>query len=239
MISELKEIWKEGQAGIILFAFIYFPLVVMATLNLFFYININGVIRWSHGLTWLVIVLSLHLIYFVIKLTVKVLSKKMEIKREMELTVKCLLFCLVLALILTPPSETFMTFKQEFLIPRTVQNEKQLFYVNNSENVMNELDKGKVLVFFKRTCPKCKKSVPALIEKAGKNRDLIFVDMGTTSGASLAKDLGVSSASTAVYKRLGVTQRVDLAVVQADGIKVNDLAIEKVLNALNEIKSDN
>lgn len=238
MISELKEIWKEGQAGIVLFAFIYFPLVVMAALNLFFYININGVIRWSHGFAWLVIVLSLHLIYFVIKLTVKVLFKK-EIKREMEMTVKCLLFCLVFALILTPPSETLMTFKPEFLIPRTIQNEKQLFYVNNSENVMNGLDKGKVLVFFKRTCPKCKKSVPALIEKAGKNRDLIFVDMGTTSGATLAKDLGVSSASTAVYKRLGVTQRVDLAVVQADGIKVNELAIEKVLNALNEIKSDN
>lgn len=238
MISELKEIWKEEQARIILFAFIYFPLVVMATLNLFFYININGVIRWPHGFAWLVIVLSLHLIYFVIKLTVKVLFKK-EIKREMEMTVKCLLFCMVLALILTPPSETLMTFKQEFLIPRTVQNEKQLFYVNNSENVMNELEKGKVLVFFKRTCPKCKKSVPALIEKAGENRDLIFVDMGTTSGASLANDLGVSSASTAVYKRLGVTQRVDLAVVQADGIKVNDLAIEKVLNTLNEIKSDN
>ena len=238
MISELKEIWKEKQTDIILFAFIYFPLVVMAAFNLFFYININGVIRWSHAATWLAVVAFIHLVYFIIKLAVKILVKG-EIKRQVVLLFNCLLFCLVFALLLTPPSETLMTFKQELLIPRTVQNEKQLFYVNNSEKVMDELDKGKVLVFFKRTCPKCKKSVPALIEKAGKNRDLIFVDMGTTSGASLANDLGVSSASTAVYKRLGVIQRVDLAVVQADGIKVNDLAIEKVLNTLNEIKSDN
>lgn len=238
MISELKEIWKEKQTVIILFAFIYFPLVVMAAFNLFFYININGVIRWSHSVIWLAVVLFFHLFYFIPKLGAKILLG-MEIGREVYMIFIGLLFCLVFALILTPPSETLMTFKQELLIPRTVQNEKQLFYVNNSEKVMDELDKGKVLVFFKRTCPKCKKSVPALIEKAGKNRDLIFVDMGTTSGASLANDLGVTSASTAVYKRLGVTQRVDLAVVQADGIKVNDLAIEKVLNTLNEIKSDN
>lgn len=238
MISELKEIWKEKQTDIILFAFIYFPLVVMAAFNLFFYININGVIRWSHSVIWLAVVLFFHLFYFIPKLGAKILLG-MEIGREVYVIFIGLLFCLVFALILTPPSETLMTFKQELLIPRTVQNEKQLFYVNNSEKVMDELDKGKVLVFFKRTCPKCKKSVPALIEKAGKNRDLIFVDMGTTSGSSLAKDLGVSSASTAVYKRLGVTQRVDLAVVQADGVKVNDLAIEKVLNTLNEIKSDN
>lgn len=238
MISELKEIWKEKQTDIILFAFIYFPLVVMAAFNLFFYININGVIRWSHSVIWLAVVLFFHLFYFIPKLCAKILLG-MEIGREVYVIFIGLLFCLVFALILTPPSETLMTFKQELLIPRTVQNEKQLFYVNNSEKVMDELDKGKVLVFFKRTCPKCKKSVPALIEKAGKNRDLIFVDMGTTSGASLANDLGVTSASTAVYKRLGVTQRVDLAVVQADGIKVNDLAIEKVLNTLNEIKSDN
>ena len=238
MISEFKKIWEEEQATILLFAFIYFPLVSITILNLFFYISINGVIRWSHAATWLAFIAFIHLVYFIIKLAVKILVKG-EIKRQVVLMFNCLLFCLVFAFILTPPSETLMTFKQELLIPRTVQNEKQLFYVNNSEKVMDELDKGKVLVFFKRTCPKCKKSVPALIEKAGKNRDLIFVDMGTTSGASLAKDLGVSSASTAVYKRLGVTQRVDLAVVQADGIKVNDLAIEKVLNALNEIKSDN
>lgn len=83
----------------------------------------------------------------------------------MDAAVGCLLLYLVLRFILTPPSETLMTFKQELLIPRTVQNEKQLFYVNNSEKVMDELDKGKVLVFFKRTCSKCKKSVPALIEK--------------------------------------------------------------------------
>lgn len=237
MISELKEIWKEKQTDIILFAFIYFPLVVMAAFNLFFYININGVIRWSHSVIWLAVVLFFHLFYFIPKLGAKILLG-MEIGREVYVIFIGLLFCLVFALILTPPSETLMTFKQEFLIPRTVQNEKQLFYVNNSEKVMDELDKGKVLVFFKRTCPKCKKSVPALIEKAGKNRDLIFVDMGTTSGASLAKDLGVSSASTAVYKRLGVTQRVDLALVQADGIKVNALALEKVLNALHEVRSD-
>lgn len=237
MISEFKKIWGEEQAAILLFALIYFPLATITVLNLFFYININGVIRWSHAATWLAVVAFLHLVYFIIKLVVKVLFKG-EIKRQVVLLFNCLLFCLVFALLLTPPSETLMTFKQELLIPRTVQNEKQLFYVNNSENVMDELEKGKVLVFFKRTCPKCKKSVPALIEKVGKNRDLIFVDMGTTSGASLAKDLGVSSASTAVYKRLGVTQRVDLAVVQADGVKVNDLAIEKVLNALHEIRSD-
>lgn len=195
-------------------------------------------IRWSHAYYWSVVILFVYFLYFTIKPFVKPLFKKEQIRHEkvMDAAVGCLLLYLVLCFILTPPSETLMTFKQELLIPRTVQNEKQLFYVNNSEKVIDELDKGKVLVFFKRTCSKCKKSVPALIEKVEKNRDLIFVDMGTTSGSSLAKDLGVHSASTAVYKRLGVIQRVDLAIVQADGIKVNAPALEKVLNALHEIR---
>ncbi|MBP2620465.1 hypothetical protein ACVRXQ_06645 [Streptococcus panodentis] len=250
MSAESHSVFSRKHDSYVLLGFIC--LCLLSWFLWHYQINIGHRLIWSSSLSLSFPVLYLIFVCYYLRVRLLLRDAPSEEQQERALgpvadALILLSFSLLLLTLIGVAMSFFsnqVTYDKMMFIEKDSRRAQQVFQpASGSYEELLERIEGQdrqVVFFYKLSCRKCQRSVPALLSRVRDKRKILFVDGASEAGQKLTQHYGIDQVSTALVWEKGGYQVYSLATKEDDGlVTIQEAEMKRIVDTVNESGTTN